>query len=377
MPKVPHPAKQKLSSSDAVTKCLTFETPPATPDHMKKYRKKHNQRPGIKVIHHGLMDQKLPPSSHIYGIKLSTENAASSMPAVTKMFKEGHTTKLALYMKSKSEANYKGHQLGKSIGYGYKLPEFTNEEKFAFGSKSEISDGSAKELIEIDTNSKIPSTFSQMPLSESLKAQNEVVHKKDYHYNWNALNIDPKTHVFGKPPRIIKEEDKHKMESVANSLKFIADENEWNKPLNAPKQNPMPEDFIYGLIRQATNINEWGVKECIHTDVEEKKNVMERDLPENKICLEQIFGNKHRISSRIDPNRVTAGDLLNPEHSEMGIYSDELTKNRNVDEIVEIYEKIGYSVDKETISKIKTILAEKYNNICSLQNVSVVLDIIS
>ncbi len=83
MPKVPHPLKKKLSGSQAVSKCLQYDTPPATPERMRKYRKKHNQKPGMKVIHHGLIDQKLPPSSHIYGIKLSEVNTAFCPAQVT------------------------------------------------------------------------------------------------------------------------------------------------------------------------------------------------------------------------------------------------------------------------------------------------------
>merc|ERR1712013_741874 len=81
----------------------TFETPPPTPEKMKKYRKKHNQEPGIKVIHHGLRDQQLPDASHVYGVKLSDENVASAIPAVTKMFVEGHETELGKYIKEKDE----------------------------------------------------------------------------------------------------------------------------------------------------------------------------------------------------------------------------------------------------------------------------------
>ncbi len=49
MRKVPHPLKKKLSGSQAVSKCLQYDTPPATPERMRKYRKKHNQKPGSEI----------------------------------------------------------------------------------------------------------------------------------------------------------------------------------------------------------------------------------------------------------------------------------------------------------------------------------------
>eukprot|EP01083_Nonionella_stella_P073150 197562_1 len=368
MPKPVHPSKQKLSGSHAVSECLIYETPPATPPNMKKYRKTHNQVPGIKVIHHGLIDQVLPPSDHVYGIKLNEGSVQSAVPQVTQMFREGHKTELGNYIKQRDEMNYKRYKMGESIQSECNLPEYTKDPEFAFGLKSERSQSGTKELIEIDPNLQIPLTFAQMPLTKAIDAQKEVIQKRNYYYDWNALNIDPKAYVFGKPKKV-ENEDKDKIDSVSNSLKFIADENEWNKPLNPVKQALMPSDYVYGKVRQNPNKEnkEWGVKECVHTEVEEKKCVLQRDRAENKIDFGQ-FANKICIASRLDPNRVTAKDLLSPSHAATGIYRDEFIRNREMDEIINIYAKAGHSVDQQTSEKIKLILKKNYDNICSLDN---------
>merc|ERR1712233_83537 len=104
-------------------------------------------------------------------------------------------------------------------------------------------------------------------MDESIQAQKEVICKRDYFYDWNALKIDPKSKTFGKPPKII-DDDENNHDSVANSLKFVCDETEMNKPLNIIRKNPMSEDFIYGIQTKANEDNkEWGVKECVHSDI--------------------------------------------------------------------------------------------------------------
>lgn len=43
---------------------------PGTPPHLKKYRKSHQNQPGIKQIHPGLFDDQINfPSSHAFGKK--------------------------------------------------------------------------------------------------------------------------------------------------------------------------------------------------------------------------------------------------------------------------------------------------------------------
>lgn len=203
-----------------------------------------------------------------------------------------------------------------------------------------------------------------MSMNESIKAEKEIVCKRNYHYDWNSLKVDPKTFVFGKPKKIINEQDKDKVESVANSLKFDDDKNNWNEPLNPIKKKPMNEDFIYGKINKDIDKNE-NVKMCIHSDIVEKKNILKRDLNENqnKINLHKIFGNKEYIQSRLNPKRISAKDLINPSK-----YAQEFTKNRDIDDIIKLYKSAGFESfnDEKFIKEIKEIITSKYKNICSL-----------
>jgi len=374
--------KNAPSGATQVSACLTFETPPATPEKMRKYRKKHNQIPGIKVIHHGLRDQVLPDASHVYGVKLSEENVQSAVPAVTKMFAEGHETELGKYIKAKDEINYKRHKLeplGKSTyaaGAQSSLPAHTKAADFKFGQKTERSEAGTKELIEIDPELAVQPTFASMPRAEALAAQREVIQKRDYHYDWKALGRNPATTVFGKAPRA-DPKDASEAECVANSLRFECSEEEMERPLNAAKTKPRPEDFVYGVVTQKPQpINEaereWGVKQCVHSDVAAKPNVLRRDLPEQRGAdLASIYGAKRdaHIPSRLNPKRVTAGNLVNPTRwSEMGVHREQLNEHRGFDAVLEMYAKAGFPITAEAAAKIKSALDEKHGGVCSLHN---------
>jgi len=374
--------KYAPSGATQVSACLTFESPPPTPEHMRKYRKKHNQVPGIKVIHHGLRDQKLPDASHVYGVKLSEENVQSAVPAVTKMFAEGHETELGQYIKAKDEINYKRHKLeplGKSTYAAdaqSSLPSHTKHADFKFGQKTERSEAGTKELIEIDPEMAVQPTFASMPREEAMAAQREVIQKRDYHYDWAALGRDPATTVFGKAPRA-QPKDASEAECVANSLRFECSEEEMERPLNAAKQKPRPEEFVYGVVTQKAqpteeSEREWGVKQCVHSDVAAKPNVLRRDLPEHRGAdLASIYGAKRdeHIPSRLNPKRVTAGNLVNPTRwSEMGVHREHLTEHRDFDAILEMYAKAGFAISADDAAKIKSALDKEHGGVCSLHN---------
>jgi len=358
----------KSKPTSQVQQCLTFETPPPTPEHMKKYRKKHNQIPGIKVIHPGLRDDIIPD-------KEAPLQTSHDVNEVTRMLSEGHHTELGRYIKDKDEIHYKRHKLeplGKSMDHGLTLPEYTKESTFAFGVKSERSEAGTKELIEIDRELKVQPTFSRMSQRESINAQKEVIQKRDYQYDWKALGVDPETFVFGRARDVEKEE----MESVANALKFSGDEQEKNQPLNPRKTHPMPDDFVYGLEPRNNDENnkDWDVSDCIHSDVEERRNILQRDRPENQVKLASIFGDRQTIPSRLNPNRITSGDLVNPsKYGAIGIHPEEFAKERQIEDILCIYKQAGYPVASESVSKIKEMIATEFNGVCSLNNFNAVI----
>ena len=191
--------------------------------------------------------------------------------------------------------------------------------------------------------------------------------KRNYFYDWKALNIDPNTKIFGKAPKII-DEDVNKRESVANALKFVADKSEWNKPLNPIRTKPMPNDFVYGLIQKKAK-KEWGVRECVESDIEENR----RNLRINhEQYFKKIYGNHQNVISRLDPLRVTAKNLLNASNSQL-----QMKIHRDFDEIVKVCADAGYPVKQEYVPKIKTILADKFENVCSVVNFNKALDIVS
>jgi len=309
----------------------------------------------MKVIHHGLRDDVVPTVE----APLLTSHCA---PEVSQMLSEGHSTELGRYIKEKDEKHYKRHQqepLGRAMIRGHTLPDATKDSSFAFGVASQRSECGTKELIEIDPALKVQSTFSRLPLRESMNAQKEVNQKRDYHYNWKALGVDPEAFVFGKAPK----EDTERTDTVADSLRF--EEAESTRGAEKP-QAPMPEDFVYGLPPRNNDDGEWGVSECIHSDVEEKRNVLRRDR-EQKQNTQRVVA--PAVPSRLDPNRITSGHLVNPsKYSQIGVHPEDFKQHRSIEDILEIHRKAGYPVADQSIPEIKELLASKYGGVCSLEN---------
>merc|ERR1712212_212013 len=132
--------------------------------------------------------------------------------------------------------------------------------------------------------------------------------------------------------------------------------------------------FVYGLVTQKPvpekeADREWGVKQCVHSDIVAKPNVLQRDLPENQVDLKSIYGGKHHVPSRLNPHRVTAGNLVNPTRwSELGVHREQLAEHRDFDGILDMYARAGFPVSAVTAAKIKSELSAKHDGVCSLDN---------
>jgi len=232
---------------------------------------------------------------------------------------------------------------------------------------------------EIEPERALQPAFSTMEPREAMAAQRAVVQKRDYHYDWKALGRDPETAVFGKVPRA-EPEDESKVECVANSLRFPSSAEELARPLNAATTKPMPEDFVYGVVTQPKHKEEdvakreWGVAQCVHSDVVAKPNVLRRDLPGNCRKLSSIYGGQKHVPSRLNPHRVTAGNLVNPNRwSELGVHREQLAAHRDFDGVLALYAKAGFSVGPETAAKIRSRLDEEYEDVCSIDNFEAVM----
>merc|ERR1712013_627487 len=154
--------------------------------------------------------------------------------------------------------------------------------------------------------------------------------------------------------KYIKEKDeknykRHQLEPLGKST-YAANSGADSK-LPAYTSHP---DFKFG---QKTERSEAGTKELIEID------------PENQTDLASIYGaerEKH-IPSRLNPNRVTAGNLVNPTRwSEMGVHREQLTEHRDFEAVLALYKKAGFPVATETAAKIKSALTEKsvYGGVC-------------
>ena len=71
---MPNVRKAGISTkaTDSAAMCLqpSADSGPGTPPHLKKYRKSHQNQPGIKQIHPGLFDDQINfPTTHAFGKK--------------------------------------------------------------------------------------------------------------------------------------------------------------------------------------------------------------------------------------------------------------------------------------------------------------------
>ena len=66
---------------ESAAKCVhpqKFTQQPHTPEHIKKYRKSHNDEPGIIQRHFGVAEDPLPPTTFCYAKKTKESDHVSS-----------------------------------------------------------------------------------------------------------------------------------------------------------------------------------------------------------------------------------------------------------------------------------------------------------
>ena len=164
-----------------VKDCLLYETPPATPPHMIQFRKKHERKPGMRIVHRGLRDQILPPANHTYGI-VGEAGASSVTDHIRDLWENPHKTEISQYISNQNEIYYsrnKKEPLGKSMKSSTDVPpELLNDPKFSFGLQSAANDVTVKQLLEIDNKMKTPQLFSRMSLEQQQKEEKEVLQKR-------------------------------------------------------------------------------------------------------------------------------------------------------------------------------------------------------
>ena len=85
---------------------------PGTPEHIKKYRKSHNNQPGMKQVHYGLQGDNSRADNFLYGKKTYQSEHVNTVMQAQNL--EG----LAEYYNDVKENQYASHQrepLGKTF----------------------------------------------------------------------------------------------------------------------------------------------------------------------------------------------------------------------------------------------------------------------
>ena len=137
-------------STDSVSSCFQMPTSeqagPGTPPHLKKYRKSHQNQPGIKQIHPGVFDDKLKVGeNHSFGNKLAGSDH------VTDVIQSQNLAGLAARFNDIKELNYASNlrePLAKGFERHYEWPQEVNK-GYVFGVPT-VSSYSTKELVNPD-----------------------------------------------------------------------------------------------------------------------------------------------------------------------------------------------------------------------------------
>lgn len=109
-------------SSSAVRDCLAFDERPATPPHVRKYRRSTYLEPGQRFQHYGIVEDltKLDLGNKVYGVTSDSGNGTAS-----ELLSHKKLTELEKINQIKAEKVYKGvarEPLGHSMNRGTVLP---------------------------------------------------------------------------------------------------------------------------------------------------------------------------------------------------------------------------------------------------------------
>lgn len=164
-----------------------------------------------------------------------------------------------------------------------KLPEYTNEEKFRFGKDSGSSED-AGTVIHPKDEYENTKEYRQRTFDES-----KVTKPTNRGYDWDKMNINPRTHTFGKVHHdnitggIIADTSLQGTKIVKKSV--VDKKCNTSAPLGRTKnlsstvQN-LPSDYVFGSRPKETD--DWGARKCIHGTYSEDDLLPDKDLGVSK-----------------------------------------------------------------------------------------------
>lgn len=190
-------------ADEGAANCLAFEDRPETPQRLRKFRKSFFG-PGERHVHPGLVDdnkglverrQGLSASQQAFGV------SSKSSEHVQNVFSHGPQSSVTRIIEENKERMYKGaaKKLGKSVSHGHHLPGHVTDPNFRFGLKGEADAESvqAKSII-------YPQQLEDNQEKEMLYMKSHGKYppgeQRKRNYEWGG--IDASQQRFGKVERV-------------------------------------------------------------------------------------------------------------------------------------------------------------------------------
>jgi len=176
-----------LASEDAKSCIAPLQRQNSTPAIVKRFRRA--EEPGMKTVHWGLADRKLPPNGFAYGRK------TYGSEHVDDVFQSQQLSGFGEFKQEVHERVYAStfrEPLGRSLQRGYVLPRVVSQPNFRFGVAQPPGD-SAKEIIAPKGGSL---ENSSKDAAQYLKSHGsiQVGEQTSRNYQWP---FDPREHRFG------------------------------------------------------------------------------------------------------------------------------------------------------------------------------------
>jgi len=343
---------------------------PATPEHIKKYRKSFKNAAGQTITHYGKVDDTLPEPTFTYG--LGTAGSDHVPQVLTDKQLEG----VKGYMRDLREEKYAKNikePLGKTVDRNYNWPQQTQQGNFQFGVPTRGSE-SAKDVMYNAVG--ISETQQTKDLYIKSHGMHEAGQQKNRDYSWP---FNPKDQVFGKTDKNVVDEGRYCLqpETVDENFpktqiikKNVEDFRDYNrdhlgKTKNLAQTNShVTSDHVYGY--KPKEQDPWNAAKCITGESTFKDVQAEDSLGratrfgyKNEVKPgdeSRVFGlptirtdvQKPALRSVADPYNYgdesdSVGLLFPQRFAEMGIGKDDFEALRPKEQIRKMFANIGFA----------------------------------
>lgn len=261
-----------LVTEDAKSCLAPLQRQSSTPAVVKRFRR--TEDPGVKTVHWGLADAKLPPAGFAYGRK------TYGSEHVEDMFKSQQFSGFGEFRQEVHERVYASsyrEPLGRSLQRGHVLPRVVSQPNFRFGVAQTPGD-SAKDVIAPKGGSVENSaqTAAQYFKSHGITQAGEQLSRN---YQWP---FDPREHRFGLRDVVKSSEDP--LQPALQKTQITARRNEefrqtvgemLGKSRNLGTGVRVPPDYSFGKL---TMKPEWTAGQCITGEPRPEALLPDRDL---------------------------------------------------------------------------------------------------